>query len=256
MTFDAVGAAWFVLDTSLRALAAALAVALVLRLLRVRAAAVLHSAWSAVLFAMLLMPVLPSIVPALPVPVPAAAGDFFDAASGTEEPSPAVVGHSTPARNGINAVPSPQCMTQRDRVTGYQRPTPVRAPRARGSRLCCSSCTLRASFCLSRDCRTAGSWHRPWSGARCAAVPFASDVGRHVYESPEVTVPMTVGAMRPVIVLPIGWRTWDRRRWPRSSRTRWHTCVGTMHRSPSRLISTVRSSGSIRWPGGSSGNSR
>ena len=47
MTFDAVGAAWFVLDTSLRAPAAALAVALVLRLLRVRAAAVVHSTWSA-----------------------------------------------------------------------------------------------------------------------------------------------------------------------------------------------------------------
>jgi hypothetical protein len=108
MTFDGVGAAWFVLDTSLRALAAALAVALVLHLLRVRAAAVLHSTWSAVLFAMLLMPVLPSIVPALPVPVPAAAGDFFDTASGTEEPSPAVVGHSTQSRTVINAVPSPQ----------------------------------------------------------------------------------------------------------------------------------------------------
>ena len=108
MTFDAVGAAWFVLDISLRALAAALAVALVLRLLRMRAAAVLHSAWSAVLFAMLLMPVLPSIVPALPVPVPATAGGFLGAASGTEEPPPAVVGHSTQARNGINPVPSPQ----------------------------------------------------------------------------------------------------------------------------------------------------
>jgi hypothetical protein len=42
MTFDAVGASRFVLDISLRALAAA-AVALILRLLRMRAAAVLHS---------------------------------------------------------------------------------------------------------------------------------------------------------------------------------------------------------------------
>ena len=54
MTWDAVGAGWFVLETSLRALAAAAAVALVVRLLRLRTAAVLHSAWSAVLFAMLL----------------------------------------------------------------------------------------------------------------------------------------------------------------------------------------------------------
>jgi hypothetical protein len=108
MTLDPVGAAWFVLDTSLRALAAALAVALVLGLLRVRAAAVLHSAWSAVLFAMLLMPVLPSIVPALPVPVPAPAGDFFDSASGTKEPSSSVVGHSTQPRTVINTDPTAQ----------------------------------------------------------------------------------------------------------------------------------------------------
>ena len=39
--------------------------------------------------------------------------------------------------------------------------------------------------------------------------PVRTDVGRPVYQSPEVTVPMTVGAMRPVIVLPIGWRSWD-----------------------------------------------
>src|SRR5690349_13603013 len=95
MTLDLASAAWFVLDTSLRALAAALAVALVLRLLLLRSAAMLHSAWSAVLFAMLLMPVLPSIVPTLPVPVPAAAGGFFDAASGMGQPPQTVVGHST-----------------------------------------------------------------------------------------------------------------------------------------------------------------
>ena len=137
MTFDAVGAVWFVLEISLRALAAALAVGLVLRLLRVRAAAVLHSAWSAVLVSMLLMPVLPSIVPALPVSVPAAAGGWFDAASGTEEPSPAGVGQSTPARNGNSAVPSPAQDTARssDRLSASDR---VRASRARGSRLCCS----------------------------------------------------------------------------------------------------------------------
>ena len=114
MTFDAVGAAWFVLDTSLRALGAALAVALVLRLLRVRAASVLHSAWSAVLFAMLLMPVLPSIVPALPVPVPVPVGDFFDSASGTEEPSPTVVGHSTQPRAVINTDPTAQAQSSYD----------------------------------------------------------------------------------------------------------------------------------------------
>ena len=91
MTLDAAAASWFVLDISLRALAAAAAVALVLRLLRVRAAAVLHAAWSAVLLAMFFMPVLPSIVPALPVPVPANTGaTMVGAARRTFEGSPAV----------------------------------------------------------------------------------------------------------------------------------------------------------------------
>ena len=39
--------------------------------------------------------------------------------------------------------------------------------------------------------------------------PVLSDVGRDVYESSEVTVPMTVGAMCPIIILPIAWRAWD-----------------------------------------------
>ena len=77
MTFDAAGATWFVLDISLRALAAAAAFALVMRLLRLRAAVVLHLAWSALLFAMLLMPFFSSIVPRFPVPVPASAGGLF-----------------------------------------------------------------------------------------------------------------------------------------------------------------------------------
>jgi beta-lactamase regulating signal transducer with metallopeptidase domain len=35
------------------------------------------------------------------------------------------------------------------------------------------------------------------------------DVEGQVYQSSEVTVPMTVGAIRPVIVLPVTWKTWD-----------------------------------------------
>ena len=129
MTFDAFGAAWFVLDISLRALAAAAAVAVLLRLLHMRAAAVLHAAWSGVLFAMLLMPVLPSIVPALPVPVPASAGGFLGAASGTEEPSPRVVAYSTQPLNGVATVPSPR-MDDSLRLAD-QQPASVRGAHAR-----------------------------------------------------------------------------------------------------------------------------
>ena len=60
------------LDVSLRIVAAAAAVGLVLVVLRVRSGAARHAAWSAVLVAMLLMPVLMAIVPKVEVPVPSA----------------------------------------------------------------------------------------------------------------------------------------------------------------------------------------
>ena len=209
MTFDAVGAAWFILDTALRALAAALAVALVLRLLRVRAAAVLHSVWSAVLFAMLLMPVLPSVVPALPVPVPAAAGGFFDAAFGTQEPSPAVVGYSTQSRTVIDAVSSLQGRNSArfsDRLQASD--TGARASR---SWLPLVLLTVYVAGVLLFVARLSYGWVVASAMVRCATRrgPVLTDVGRDVYESSEVTVPMTVGAIRPVIILPIAWRVWD-----------------------------------------------
>ena len=88
MTFDPAGAVWFVLDVSSRAVAAAAAVALVLWVLRLRDATLIHSAWSAVLLAMLLMPVLLSVVPAIPLPVPGGGGSLLHAVGGLEAPSP------------------------------------------------------------------------------------------------------------------------------------------------------------------------
>jgi hypothetical protein len=57
-------------DMSLRIVAAAAAVGLVLVVLRVRSGAARHAAWSAVLLAMLTMPGLMAIVPPVEVPVP------------------------------------------------------------------------------------------------------------------------------------------------------------------------------------------
>jgi beta-lactamase regulating signal transducer with metallopeptidase domain len=209
MTFDTVGAAWFVLDTSLRALAAALSVALVLRLLRVRAAAVLHSAWSAVLFAMLLMPVLPSIVPALPVPVPAPAGDFFDSASGTEEPSPPVVGHSTQSRTVINTDPTAQ--EQSSARLSDRLPPSDTGDRPSRSWLPLVLLTVYVAGVLLFVGRLSYGWLVASAVVRRAMRRgrVLNDVGRDVYESSEVTVPMTVGVMRPVIILPSAWRAWD-----------------------------------------------
>src|SRR3989304_4447847 len=63
-------------DISLRILAAAAAVGLVLVVLRVRSGAARHAAWLAVLLAMLTMPVLTASVPRVEVPVPSTLVDF------------------------------------------------------------------------------------------------------------------------------------------------------------------------------------
>jgi hypothetical protein len=208
MTFDAVGAAWYVLDISLRALAAAAAVAVVLRLLRMRAAAVLHSAWSAVLFAMLLMPVLPSIVPPLPVPVPARAGGLLGAASRTEEPSPGVVGYSTQALNGINTA-SPR-MGDSVRLADWL-PASVTGTRASRPWPPLVLLGVYAAGVLLFVARLLYGWSLASAMIRRARRdgPIRVDVAGQVYQSSEVTVPMTVGAIRPVIVLPVTWKTWD-----------------------------------------------
>jgi hypothetical protein len=97
MVFDAVAATGLILDGSLRSLAAAASVALVLWLLRVQAAGVLHSAWSAVLLAMLFMPALSSIVPALPIPALAGDNRLLRATLRTELLRPGSVASSTQA---------------------------------------------------------------------------------------------------------------------------------------------------------------
>lgn len=130
MTFDAAAAAWFLLEVSLRAVAAAAAVAVLLRLLRMRAAAVLHSAWTAVLFAMLLMPVLQSIVPPLPVPLPARAGGLLGGATGTRQPPSGVVEYSRRAPNDTRGTPS----TRRGDPVRLASPLPTAVSNARAPR--------------------------------------------------------------------------------------------------------------------------
>src|SRR5215213_3280904 len=66
------------LDVSLRSLAAAAAVGLVLVGLRVRSGAARHAAWSVVLVTMLTMPVLVAVVPRVDVPVPSSVASGLD----------------------------------------------------------------------------------------------------------------------------------------------------------------------------------
>ena len=209
MTFDAAAAAWFLLEVSLRAVATAAAVAVLLRLLRMRAAAVLHSAWTAVLFAMLLMPVLQSIVPPLPVPLPARAGGLLGGATGTRQPPSGVVEYSRRAPNDTRGTPS----TRRGDPVRLASPLPTAVSNARAPRSWIPLMLVGgyAAGVVLLMVRLLYGWSLASAMVRRARrrgfLPV--DAAAQVYESPEVTVPMTVGAIRPVIVLPLTWKTWD-----------------------------------------------
>ena len=209
MTFDAVHAGWLLLDVSLRALAAAATVAVLLRLLHIRAAAVLHSAWTAVLFAMLLMPVLPSIVPALPVPVPAPADGLLGAMAGTRQPSPGAGPYSRQAGDDTRVMPS---IRMADSGRGAD-PLQTVATSAREARPWLPLVMLAAYVAgvLLLISRLLYGWALASAlirRARCHG-PAAVNLAVQVYQSSELAVPMTVGAIRPVIILPVAWKTWD-----------------------------------------------
>ena len=98
MSFDPSAAGWFALAVCVRAVLAAAGVALVLRLLRIRSAAVRHAAWTLLLIAMFLMPLLPSVVPALPLPI------STPVALMSEELTPGGISHTMPSATTVGTV--------------------------------------------------------------------------------------------------------------------------------------------------------
>lgn len=188
-----------VADASLRVLAAAFAVAIVLRLLRVRAPGVRHAAWTLVLAAMLLMPLLPSVVPALPVPVPlASVPEIVSEASLAFTPVPEPAAAPKASVSAMAAGPA------RD-ITAPSTEPLSRAwpPLAAGG--------LYGAVALFLLVRLAYGWHAASRMVRrargCAAVQDPPTRAR-IVESDDVVVPVTVGVVRPVIVLPAAWMAW------------------------------------------------
>jgi hypothetical protein len=98
------------LDVSLRSVAAAAAVGLVLVGFRVRSGAVRHAAWSAVLVTMLMMPALVAVVPRVEVPVPSSVASGFETIAGEVSPYPRQEMPPTPESVGPSSsavVPGP-----------------------------------------------------------------------------------------------------------------------------------------------------
>jgi beta-lactamase regulating signal transducer with metallopeptidase domain len=184
-------------DISLRIVAAAAAVGLVLVVLRVRSGAARHAAWSAVLLAMLTMPGLMAIVPRVEVRVPSTLALDFGGIAGeanSDEPlETPVSADSTESQRSV-AVTSPT-------LEANQGPNRL----AFDWRIAAIALYIVGLlFCFVR---IAVGW---LLGRRLVAraVRVPCDNRAPVFESPAVATPMTTGIVSPCILFPVTWRAW------------------------------------------------
>ncbi len=191
-----------VLDASLRILVIAALAALILGVLRVRSSALRHRVWTLVVVAMLLMPVLPSIVPAISVPLPARATAILPGALTMPdvrlERLPASrVSPDRGARDGGGPV-----------TATYVPPVPANVVPVQTRRwippfLLAIYLAGAALFSL----RLAAGYR---SVRRLIRAASRADVrvAAPVYESAAVAAPLTAGILAPRILLPSSWRAW------------------------------------------------
>ena len=191
------------LDVSLRIIAAAAAVGLILVVLRVRSGAARHAAWSAVLIAMLLMPILTAIVPQVDVPVPAAlALDLGAVPSETSEysfaplestagsPVPTVPSDATPRSERRDSFP-----VNRSSIAAFQ------------NQITSLLFLVYLAGGLFFTVRLAGGW-RLARRLVASATPVDVANSARVLESPAIATPLTTGVVSPSVLLPMAWREW------------------------------------------------
>jgi hypothetical protein len=181
-------------ESSVRAAVLGVTVALLLALGRVRSPRVTHAAWTSVLCAMLLMPVLPRWVPDIEVPVPDlpfASGKGALPIGPEATTPPRGVGRSEALPRGERSVDGP--------IDVGGAPARPRSSRAGA---------LFAVYAIGLAILT---WRvvaglRGMSRVRRAARTIEGEA--RFLESSAVTAPLTVGLVWPVVVLPPAWRDW------------------------------------------------
>ena len=187
------------LDHSLRIVAAAAAVGLILAVLRVRSGAARHAAWTAVLVAMMTMPMLTAIVPRVDVPVPSTLA--LD--PGTIAERFAVIPALEPEIGSDNR---PAALTATERPIAARRSATL--PSSSSQSISWTRLALRV-YVAGLVCfllRLAAGWSLARRLVATGTPVFYSSA--RVLESPCVAAPLTTGILSPVIVLPSGWRAW------------------------------------------------
>lgn len=196
-------------DSSVRVVLVATLVAVALAVLRVQAGASRHTAWTVVLIAMLLMPVLSRAVPPVAVPVPAAVSGLVAKQMTATRMAPAGTKRSggvphQPSRLArpaagpdVSAGPAPENASG----PGWSWSGAALAIYVTGVALM----LLRFALGLLGSRRLARSG-RPVDASTDRRL---GSVSARVRESGLTTVPVTVGFFRPIVILPPDWRRWS-----------------------------------------------
>lgn len=176
------------LEASVRVLVLAAVVGLVLGMVRVRNGGVLHAAWTAVLCAMLLMPVLPYAAPEVSVPVPVPAARFapeFSLPPETPPWRPAVVKPATATPESPAPPPKPAPVWPLVPLWVY------------------------VAGVTAMLYRMLAGWRSARQLARESAPVLELSADGPVYESALLVTPLTVSVFTPRITLPVEWRDWS-----------------------------------------------
>ena len=189
-------------DWSIRVTVLAAAVGLVLALFRIRSSSTRHAVWTAVLMAMLLMPLIVRIVPGLQVRVPDAVAQIMPATSLVDIEGSPLAGEQLTGRTEA-APPTPSAAVTNPAPTALPEPageTPIR-----WSAVALVVYFLGAAFLLVR--LLVGTFHLFRIRRSSRPVVVTSAAGQ-ILESALVATPVTIGLFAPRVVLPLTWREW------------------------------------------------
>lgn len=188
------------LDASLRIFLIAALAGSTLAVMRVRACGVRHAVWTLVLAAMLLMPVLPSMVPAIGVPLPGDVATRIDSPGGPDVvPAAFAPSDQVDVRSRVSAPAAAAAVSGVGTEAGVQRQSRWSWRRVISIVYVTGLLLLLARLCVG--------WRRVAQLAREATpVRIAGDIS--IRESVHVATPVTAGIVAPVILLPAGWDDW------------------------------------------------
>jgi beta-lactamase regulating signal transducer with metallopeptidase domain len=189
-------------DSSIRALVIAAAVALILAVFRIRNSSTRHTAWAVVVMTMLMMPMLVRVVPpvrvqfpdSLPSMVPMPAPARIDVPVRSLDPSSAVIGERIAPSSSITAP-----------AADFAGPVDRSVPPL-GMRWTVLALSVYLTGVVLLLARWVAGLVQLSKIRKCSRSVETANI--QVFESALVAVPVTVGLLRPRVILPLGWREW------------------------------------------------